>query len=59
MGFACHDQLYGPLLIGKDAEEAIFIIKENIRPFIGGETAGKTESEGIGILKMFLIFLDS
>ena len=48
MGFAGKDELYRMLRIGQQTEQALGIVQQQVRSFVGGEAASKTESQYVG-----------
>ena len=56
MCFAGHDKLHRALRIGEQTQQALRVMQQQIRPFVGGKTPRKTQCQGVGVKDIFYLF---
>ena len=49
MGLACHDELHRALRIIQQPQQPLRIVQQQIRSFVGCETARKTQDQGVRV----------
>ena len=55
MGLAGNDQLHRTPGIGQQAQQALRVVQQQVRPLVGREAAGEAQRQGVGIEQMLAL----